>query len=156
MKLNYLAVNTLAQTQAPDGLDRPCVLAGAAALMVSRCVALPTSEVDDMESYYSDTALPQVKAMLSELNDALVMDVAKALEWTRMFWMIRYVAVNPESKPNLNPIYGFFDTIVGTGNFVDQESHSFLNKYKVAILILADEMKRVHCEINAQEDSKGV
>lgn len=156
MKLNYLAVNTLAQTQVPDGIDRPCVLGAAAALAVGRCVALPTSEVDDMEAFYADTVLPQVKLALSEINDALVMDVARALEWTRMHWMIRYVGANPCSKPNLNPIYGFFDTIVGVGNFVDQESHEFMNKHKIAILLLADEIQRVRAELQATEENKGV
>lgn len=152
MKLDFLTVNGIAGRQLGDPMERPAALAAAVALTVARRIPVPSSEVEDPEQYYILTVLPQVRSYLSDANEAMLLDLNKALDVAKMIWMVRVTAAFPQTKRSLNPIYGFFDTIVGTGNFVDNETHEMVNKYKTQILMLADEIEKV---FKACDEKKG-
>lgn len=137
MKLIINEINAQA-TKLVLGMDRNCALAAAIGLAASRVVPLPTSDVADPVSHYTLVIQPMVNQIISCFNEDLIMDVRYAKEVANQLWQIRFLTANPMSKRNLVPTYGFIDTIVGAGNFVDPKTHEFLNKYKNEILALAE------------------
>lgn len=136
MKLKIVELNSQAN-RLVAGIDRNCVLGAAIGLVASQLAPLPTSDVSDPQSHYALFVTPLVNQIIGEFNEVLIMDAKFGKLVAEQLWQIRFLAANPLSKQFLVPTYGFIDTIVGAGNFVDPETHEFLNRYKNEILALA-------------------
>jgi len=55
-----------------------------------------------------------------------------------MFWLVRYTAAYPMSRPMYSANFDFFDTVFGVSALITPEFHAFLDgTAKPAILALA-------------------
>lgn len=88
---------------------------------------LPSSEVENAEQHYKDTAEKFAKQIISELNEVTVFDAVMAMEFARKFWLLRYEAVH--KCPRLNAVPGdFFASVFGVQQFFSSETVEFVNK----------------------------
>jgi len=61
---------------------------------LSLTLALPSSPVENMHGHYSTAHEPQIEVLLSNLNEAFIIDVRLCLELTYQFYKFRYDLVH--------------------------------------------------------------
>ena len=139
MNIAYHKVNEVA-SQLPTGpKERTKVIAAGVGLALAATLPLPTTEVVDVEGYYGLQVGLLANAPLSDIGEAVAMDMPAALEFTRQFWMLRYAAAFPGSQLTFatKSPYGFFDTLAGVALYVGSNCHEFVNANKEAIFTVS-------------------
>jgi len=136
MSLNFAALTAKVSNKVTNVADRRCVLSAAVAQYIANCLPLPSSCVDDLENHYNMNVKSQVLDTLGPLNEQLVLDVKVVQDYTRKYWLLRYNTLYPVSavKTYHSATYGYFDTMMGVGVYIDPEQHAFVNQYKMEIL----------------------
>lgn len=76
----------------------------ALARAISSYLPLPSGEVKMPTDFYTETVLAQVRESVSMFSDLFAFDTTRALELTRMLWLVRYKAAFPS-----NEIFGTFN-----------------------------------------------
>jgi hypothetical protein len=128
--------------------DRGCVIAGAVAYAVAKHLPLPSAPDASPTNYYTFNNSQAAKDFISLFNEQAVFDVKEALDEVREFWMLRYNAAHPPRFPVYDMSVGFYDNMLGTPKWVDQESHCFNNLYKGQIFTLAQCVGETICALN--------
>lgn len=136
--MDFITLNNKLSTLVTDSNERRHVLAAVVSQKLSECAPMPTSDVEDVENYYLMQVKSSVLEKMSALNEKLNFDVKIAQDYTRKYWMLRYNTLYPISvvKRKYNSQYGYFDTIMGVGMFIDTTHHEFVNQYKTVIIDL--------------------
>lgn len=135
MNLKYNELNQLARSLPVDITLRGKVVACGVALALAWKLPLPTGRLSDPDNFYNMQVSALVNDPLSEVNEAVVIDLRQAIEYCRMFWMLRYATAYDGGQFAFaeNSPYGFYDTILGTAVFVDDKNHCFTNEQKTGI-----------------------
>jgi hypothetical protein len=120
-----------------DSSLRSKILAAAIGQGASYLSAIPSTEVESPANHFNSIILPEVRTTISLFNENTVFDCKAAVEFARAFWMIRYTAAHPTSRPCYTLSYSFFDSVSSVEVFVSPEQYNFLNENKEEILILA-------------------
>lgn len=144
MKTSYMHFTELLYNRVTNGSDRCCILAIAAGMAAATCVSIPSAPVENVQQYYNLSIMPLAQSLVEETNENLVMDYEEGMNYTLMFWRLRYVAAHPNVELNRPSRYGFFDTILGANLYVDDETHTFANQYKKEIFELRDALVAVY------------
>ncbi|MCK9234885.1 MAG: hypothetical protein M0R77_01045 [Gammaproteobacteria bacterium] len=129
-------------------------IAAVIATVLSRNLPLPQNKVSAPEDFYNIECVPVINEILSALNEKLVMDVRAAVEFTRKFWKIRYMAAFPEGLNNLHDQYGMIDTYVGAGIVWAKTEHEFINDCKDGILVTYSKAFNLLAELFPEHFSK--
>ena len=137
MNAIYIDFNTRADVLIKDNMARSKIIATAIALALSNLAAIPTSQVDSPAGHFLLQVSPQVRQIASAFGENMVIDARAVVEQTRQFWMLRYTAAHPISRPMYSLEYGFFDCVSGVGTHISPELHSFVNQFKIEILFLS-------------------
>jgi hypothetical protein len=138
MNPKFTEFNNLSNVVIADANMRVAILVSALALAISNTSHLPTSLVDNPTAYFNMQIMPTVSAVVSEWNEEIILDTKMCIEQARMFWLVRYTAAYPMSRPMYSANFDFFDTITGVSLFVPTELFAFLDSAcKPAILTLA-------------------
>lgn len=138
MSIDYINLNNKISSLVPDASDNRKVVAAAVALLVAEAAPVPTAPVEAVENYYSMNVESLTYGKMGELNEKLNFDVAVCKELVRIHWLLRYNTLFPISsaKRKQDSQYGYFDTVMGVGMFVDEQTHQFVNQYKNEILAI--------------------
>ena len=139
MNLAYQKVNEVALALPTGPKERTKVIAAGVGLAVAATLPLPTTEVHDVEGYYNMQVSVLINAPLSDIGEAVSMDMPAALEFTRQFWMLRYASAfpGPQLTFAVQSPYGFFDTLAGVALNVGSNCHEFCNAQKEGIFAVA-------------------
>lgn len=102
----------------------------AIARAISMRLSMPGSEVDDKDFYYIENLSSFTREVVGKLNEILVIDVAKVLEYTKMFWNIRYTTCHAKAKlfpvngcTSANDVYGFGTVVIKDAAQVIEQDH---------------------------------
>jgi len=137
MNVQYLSLSNKLATCGVAPIDQPCVAAYAVAQAIAYFLPMPTSCVDDPTNYYRMNLALDAKAKVSCFNECVGLNAQECLDAVQKLWMLRYNTLYPFSFSQFMPAqYGYFDTIMGVGLVIDEETHSFVNKYKEQTLEL--------------------
>jgi hypothetical protein len=121
-----------------DHTRKAQAITSAVALAVANMQHMPTSQVDNPLSYFNLQIQPNITSVISEWNENVVLDARECMNQTRMFWLLRYTAAYPTSRPMYSADHDFFDTVFGVSALVSSDLHKFLDgPNKGAILSLA-------------------
>lgn len=137
MKPHYIAFNAAADTAIGDSLLRSRILAAGLALAMANTAELPSSMVENPSLHFSSHVQTAANGTLSAMNEALVFDCKAACEQLRGFWLLRYTAAHPVSRPVYTLGGNFFESICGAGSFLAPEVLDFINANHHAILMVA-------------------
>lgn len=121
--------------------SRAKVIALALALALSQIAIVPSSEVDNPSAHFNMQVMPAANDVMSNFNENMVFDCRAAIDYFRMFWLIRYTAAHPFASPDYSAMSGFFECLFGVERFVPQELHDFMHKYKDKIFMLAQDAR---------------
>lgn len=120
--------------------DRKKIFSYALALSVAKKLPMPSSAVENPSGYFITNLESSSNAAVSEFNEKVIINVEETKEFIRKYWNIRYYALhNAENYISIYP-YGFFDSILGVGNYISEDMHLFLNKYKANIIELSNKI----------------
>jgi hypothetical protein len=133
MKTAYLHFSDLKYNSISNSRDRSRVLAIAAGMAAARSVSIPSAPVENVQQYYNLSVMPIAQMLVEETNENLVMDFEEGMNYALMFWRLRYVAAHPNAQLDRNTPYGFFDTLLGVNLYIDKDTHTFVNEYKMEI-----------------------
>lgn len=135
MNLKFNELNRLAQALPCDIGVRSKVIACGVALALAYKLPLPTGAVVDPDNFFNMQVSPLMNDPFSEMNEAVVFDLKTAIEYCRVFWLLRNAAAYGAGQFTFgeNSPYGFFDTILGAGLYVGDTMHTFVNEQKAGI-----------------------
>lgn len=137
MKPIYFNFSKAADTAITDSTKRTKILAVALAVAASNLASLPTSQVDSPSNHFNMQVLSQVREAVAEFNENIVFDCKATLDYVRIFWMLRYTAAHPLTRPIYSLNFNFFESVMGVGTFVSPELQCFVNEHKDQILYLS-------------------
>lgn len=91
----------------------------AIARAISMRLSMPGSEIDDKDFYFIENLSTYTREVVGKLNELIIVDVSKVLEYTKMFWNIRYTACHVKAKmfpvpgcTSPNDVYGFGTVVI--------------------------------------------
>jgi len=148
MNINSIDFSRQANEVASDCRTRGRIVASAIALAVSQALPIPSFEVEDISAHYNTQVFEHARRYLNEINESVVFNTPDAAALTRQLWLMRYSAAFPRFEVLCAGQYGFFDTLMGVGVFVDEGSHCFLNDNKQAVFTLAHAARTMVAEVN--------
>ncbi len=121
--------------------DQSQVFAFAAAVVISRKLPVPSMPYQDGSfNYYKDNLKQEVLNKISAINEKFILDVKIAEMLTYSLWNARYASLHPMEMLNPNAQFDFFDALTGISDTVSPDQYQFADKYKVAILSLANSL----------------
>jgi len=139
MNNKYLPFHESANVLIRDSAMHVRAVTAAVALAASSLAHLPSTEVDNPTSYFNMQIIPTITAVLSEWNENMILDIRATIDQVRMFWLVRYTAAYPLSRPMYSANYDFFDTVIGVSAFISKDFMAFLDgENKQAILSLTE------------------
>jgi hypothetical protein len=144
MKTAYLHFADGLFNRVTNGRDKCRIVSLAAGMAASATVGIPSAAVENVQQYYNLSVMPLAQSLVEETNENLVMEFEEGMNYTLMFWRLRYFAAHPAKTLDRASPYGFFDTVLGANLYVDQDSHSFANQYKKEIFELRDALVDVY------------
>jgi hypothetical protein len=103
--------------------------------------------VENTSEYFAHQVMADARRLVGEFNEQLVLDSKACLDQVRQNWLIRYGAAHPLTRPIFALQFGFYDSLVGVGQVVDNDHHCFVNEHKVQILALATVAKGVIADL---------
>lgn len=133
----YTSFKQAADRHILDQTVRGKIIAAALAKAVSDLQPLPTSQVDSPSSYFNTQILPAIRPTISFWNENMVFDARTCVDHVRAFWLMRYTAAHPISRPIYSLNRTFFESIIGLDTFVATDTNDFFNTHKQAILFLS-------------------
>jgi hypothetical protein len=137
--------------------DQGRILATVFAMAAAAAAPLPSSPLDNIPAYFAAQVFPQATQQISEANESVIFSATSAVEYTKIFWKMRYNAAfpatlwlgedpnsssNPMSMATYNVKYrGHTDidaisAYIGTCSEMSPEYFDFINKYKMEIINL--------------------
>jgi hypothetical protein len=137
MEPRYIEFSSAADRLIPNGVNRSKIIGLAVAQAVANSLSLPTSQADSASAYYNTHVAPSVRQLVGRFNENLVFDAKVAMDNVQMFWMIRYTAAHPISRPIYSVDCCFFESIVGVNLFVPPDVREFADLNKQSILMLS-------------------
>lgn len=153
MNAMFSSFNRGADLSVKDSFQRSKIIAAALALAISNLACVPSTEVESAAAHFNTNVMPEVNRMVSLWNENMVFDYRACIEQTRSFWMLRYTAAHPISRPVYSLDTNFFESAMGVGTFVSAEMQKFLNENKTTILYLGTiAAEVVHSIQQGQED----
>lgn len=138
MELTFLGFNDKLSQYVPDADIRQKVASAVCAQFIADTLPIQNIAQDLIENHFKMTLGGLVSEKLSELNEKINIDVKYANDLIRSLWMCRVFAAfpaNPERRKYAQD-RGYFDTLMGAGIYVDNETSCFLNENKRAIWYL--------------------
>jgi len=138
MNPKFNEFNNVSNLVIRDASERVAITVAAVALAIAMKAHLPTSLVDNPTAYFNMQIMPSVNSIISEWNEEMILDTNNTIEQCKMFWLVRYTAAYPMSRPMYSANFDFFDTVFGVSALITPEFHAFLDgTAKPAILALA-------------------
>ena len=153
-KLSFIALNALVKEKFPDLDARKKAATITAAIVASRGVPLPASEVDSAEEHYSVAVASAISDMLSGFNEEIVIDLELAIQVARGFWLVRYFT----AFPNVDGMLGsngegeFLMKLTGGMRYVSAEVMGFCQANDVAMIVL---INRASIAMKPSSDTDG-
>ena len=96
--------------------------------------------VENPASHFTTAVLPGLQNTLSCLNEELVFDCKAAIDHVRNFWLVRYSAAHPITRPVFTIWSTFFESVLGVGAFVSQETMEYCNEHKQELFSVTSAM----------------
>jgi len=152
MQTKFISFHDQANRLITDVLARSNILAAAIGRAVANVQPLPSSPVESASGYFNTHALPQLRTIVSEWNENMTVNTAICTEYARIFWLLRYNAAHPNSRPLYDSPYDFFCTTMGVKSYVSDEQYAFLNTHKETILALSSSVSRMLCAEQEQRN----
>lgn len=126
-----------ADRQVIDPSNRGKIIAAALAKALADLQHLPSSQVESPSNYFNTQVLPGIRVIISHWNENMVFDARSCVDHVRVFWMMRYTAAHPITRPIYSLERSFFECIFGVNTFVAPDTAVFLEANKQSILYLA-------------------
>lgn len=136
MKPHYLAFKDVVNRAQVDPTERARLIAASLGTVVAQSLPLPTSPVENPSSHYISTVLSLAGAKLGTHNEHLIFDYKAALEYTRIFWMLRYTAVHGGTPAFIGTDFCFLSKLMGADLYISANEYVYLNTYKNVLEIL--------------------
>lgn len=136
--------------------DQGRIVAIAVAFSAITHARLPTSPVDNPQSFYAEQVLPSLMESLSDINENIVFASRMALDYGLIFWKLRYYAAFPgdfatDLEYRLRALLdgkagrGMDINLIWAGGLavVSDEMNQFMNRYKTEITLIAADLIRL-------------
>lgn len=125
------------ETAVPDLTARNKVASLAIAVAIAYSRHLPSMKVESSSAYYIEQVAPQVRTLVSEFNESVVIDTEATCEYVRKFWQARYYAAYPAGVPIFHPDHSFVQSCAGFNGQFSQDDAAFFECNAQAVLNLA-------------------
>lgn len=156
MNPKYFGLNATIGKVVKAPADQARIVAIAAAFAAAAQGQLPSSPVENVAGYYAQHVFPTVTEKLSEVNESVVFGAKSALDYTMIFWQMRYYAAFPGKFADVFEyrITASLDSSVvktldamsllcGGQMMLSEEMSMFMNKYKTEITLISAAMMTV-------------
>jgi hypothetical protein len=153
MDPKYFGLNETIGRTVKAPADQGRIVAIAVALAASAQAHLPSAQLENIPAFFAQQVLPVVSEKISEVNESVVFGAKSALEYTQVFWKMRYFAAWPaaytqDSEYRLKyllsqPAAKNMDITMlysGGASQISDELSQFMNKYKVEIMLIASDV----------------
>jgi hypothetical protein len=135
--------------------DQGKIVAMAVAFAVSALSALPSSPVDDLSQFYNLQVQQPAIVKISQIGEGVIFASKTALEYLSVFWKQRYYSAHPAVtmeavhfplamnacvKEEARQAFDFATIMSGGLVTMSIETAKFLNKYKIEIATIANDM----------------
>lgn len=151
MNVNYLPFNNQADLLVKNVSDRACIVGAAIAVAISKDISFPTMPVDNVESYYINHVLSNVRYQVSDWNENCVFNMKECLDLVRSFWYVRYYAAYPGSIAVYPTSLCFFNSLFNVDSYFSQETQKCFEENRNEILQLSSVASSV---LNAIKEQK--
>lgn len=131
---------------ASSGRGRNNQLSMAIAKAVSDKQLMPSSPVDELDSYYIATVMLPVSKVISDINELVIIDTANVERYARLFYKARYRMLYPvgyimDSSDGHNAKLNF----LGVGTILTHDMMSCLNEdFPLVIAVYNGVSKLIH------------
>lgn len=123
--------------QVASPVERSRVVCAAIAVAISTTQHLPSSEVQNAESYFSNQLMPLVAKMVSYFNEKVIFDTRACIEQVRQLWHLRYSAAFGNILTMPEDGCNFFDKFTGVDKYISCDFYAFANTNAKAITNLS-------------------
>lgn len=135
MNLKFHLLNSMNTLLPAEPEARANVLAYGIGLALASLMPIPSAPQEDRDTYFNLQVRPLINAPLSEINECVVVKTREVIEYAKVFWSLRYLAVHygPQLAYAEESPYGFFDTLLGANLYVSPAMHECVNAHKDAV-----------------------
>lgn len=130
--------------------DRSRLLAISVALAIACRIPVPSEDLESPAEHYTYNIAPTALRIVSEFNEATILDLRYAEQIGRMFWLQRYDVLH--KCPILVGQNDFFQELFGVPSFFSETEVSFINSYRAQIALLYSLVCPVVEDILGQKD----
>lgn len=156
MNPKYFGLNETIGKLVKAPADQGRIVAIAAAFAAAAQGHLPSSPVENVAGYYALQVFPMVAEKLSEVNESVVFGAKSALDYTQIFWQMRYYAAFPGKFADVfefrlaasldssaAKMMDVMALLCGGQLLLSEEMSLFMNKYKNEITLISAKMLTV-------------
>lgn len=122
-------------------IDASEVTTLAIALWVSRNAPAAQTVVDNPSDYYVASVVTMVRGMLSEINEAVIFDIKKAVEVTRALWLVRYNSMALTKVPFCKD--NFFLNLFGIKTSLAERDIALFDTYAQTVYSICKELDAI-------------
>jgi hypothetical protein len=114
-------------------------------IAISRMVPIPSSAVDSAESHFLFNVKTTASEIMSQFNEAIVVDVELVNETVRTYWLIRYANAYPDANiPMLaSGEHCFLTKLAGAGRYLNADTHAFCEQHSQVMVTLCNRITRI-------------
>lgn len=134
MKKPFLPYASYAANLNTPVSDRGRILAISVALAVACRIPVPGQELDSPAEYYTNQVAPVALRIVSEFNEATILDIRYAEQIGRQFWLQRYDVLH--NCPRLIGQASFFQELFGVSTYFSDKEVEFFEYYRGQIGLL--------------------
>lgn len=125
----------------------------ALAKAISSTLALPTVAIDDKDYFFIENLSSLVRETAGKINELMITDVGKVIEYSKMFWNIRYVLCH--GGVALYPVQGCTSAadVFGYGSLITKEVSDQIEADHFAICSMIKGFTAVIADVSASQES---
>lgn len=124
----------------------------ALAKAVANELPLPSSPVESVSDFYLQTVYASVRDAVSVLNELVVVDLNRAQELVKTFWLVRYNVLFPRKKLFLTNAIVSESHFFGFSSFLSPDDAIFIQANTITLLQVCNGFSQMISEMNVSEE----
>lgn len=119
---------------------------------VANELVLPSSPVENVSEFYLHTTYTNVRNTISHINELVVVDVNRAQELIKTFWLIRYNILFPRKRLFLSNAVKSESHFFGFSSLLSPADAIFIQENTMTLLPVCNGFSQMIDEINIVEN----
>lgn len=127
------------------------VIMMALAKSIANALQMPSSPVENPSEFYLHTTFQNMRNTLSHVNELVVVDLARAQDLIKTFWLIRYNILYPRKKLFVTNAIKSESHFFGFSSLLSPTDATFIQENTLVLVTIANGFSQMIDEINIVE-----